>query len=379
MFVVMLAACGQPDAPPPFKLPVDAAKPVIRTVQDWDEYAGRFEAINFVEVRARVSGQLERIAYRDGDTVKAGDLLFVIDQRPFRVAVAQAEARVADTTAQLAFARTELGRAEELFPKGFIPGRTLDQRRQELVSATAAVTSARAALADARLNLSFTEVRAPVGGRTSARTVSIGNLVTGGGAGGTLLTTIASLNPIRFVFDADEAAYLKYTRMAAAGDRPSSRDAANPVRLRLDGEEGWPHRGRMDFVDNRIDPQSGTMRGRAVFDNPGAIFVPGMFGRMQLLGSGEYRAVLLPETAIGSDQTAKVVFVVGSDGAINPRPVTLGPLIDGLRVIRTGLKGDETVVINGLVRLRPGLQVQPKMTTIQAEMAATRVPGKTAS
>ena len=363
---LLLAACGGQEAPPaPPALPVAAAKPIVKSIQEWDEYSGRFEAVDYVEVRSRISGYLQSIHFRDGEIVRAGDLLFVIDPRPFEVALAEARAALKDAVAQRDFAQTEVERVEALAPKGFVPGRTVDQRRQQLASAAAAVERARAAIAEAELNLGYTRIRAPVTGRTSARTVSIGNLVTGGSEQGTLLTTVASIDPIRFIFDADEAAYLKYVRLNAEGSRPSSRDAANPVRLQLAGESGFPHVGRMDFVDNQIDPNTGTMRGRATFANPQAVFIPGMFGRMQLLGSGRYDAVLVPDEAIGSDQTQKIVYVVAPDKSIAPRPVVLGPLYEGLRIVRSGLKPDETIVINGLMRLRPGLKVEPQLTTIQ--------------
>lgn len=358
--IVGLATCHAPQpAQNNDALPVTVSRPIVKNIEEWDEYTGRFQAVDSVDVRSRISGYLQSVNFRDGEVVQKGQLMFVIDQRPYRVAVEQAKASLDEANAKVEFARGEYARAQELVPRGFISVSVLDQRRQNLQVALATVESASAALRDAQLNLNYTEIRAPITGRTGAKSITQGNLVTGGSGQGTLLTTLVSLNPIHFVFDADEAAYLKYVRLAAEGKRPSSRDKPNPVQVQLQGEQGWPHTGSMDFVDNRIDPGSGTMRGRAIMDNPGNLFIPGMFGRMRLLGSGHYNAILVPDEAIGSDQTAKVVFVVQPDETIAPRPVQLGPIVDGLRVVRNGLKADEKIVINGLVRLRPGLKVKP--------------------
>jgi RND family efflux transporter MFP subunit len=367
--IFALAACSGPAAPPPPpELPVTVAKPVIKRIQEWDEYTGRFAAVDYVEVRSRVSGYLTRVAFRDGQIVDRGDLLYVIDPRPFQVALQDARAQLADAQARLEFARADLKRAEQLRVSQTVPERVFDQRRQEQRAAEAGVGRAQAAVARAEVDLSYTEIRASIRGRTSATSVTAGNLVNAGA--GPALTTIASLNPIHFVFDADEAAYLRYVRLNAAGDRPSSRDAPNPVQLQVQGETGFPHTGRMDFVDNQIDPQTGTMRGRAVFDNPGVLFIPGMFGRMRLLGSGLYDAMLIPDEAVGSDQTNKVVFVVQPDNSIAPRPVTLGPIVDGLRVVRSGITPNDRIVINGLMRLRPDLKVKPVDGKIEAPAAA---------
>jgi RND family efflux transporter MFP subunit len=245
-----------------------------------------------------------------------------------------------------------------------VPERVFDQRRQDLRTAEAAVSRARAALRDAELNLSYTQIRAPISGRTSSTSITEGNLVTAGG--GAPLTSIASLNPIHFVFDADEAAYLKYVDLNARGQRPSSRDAPNPVQLQLMNETDFVHAGRMDFVDNQIDRQTGTMRGRAIFDNPDTLFIPGLFGKMRLMGSGRYDAMLIPDDAVGSDQTSKVVYMVGPNNIIGPRPVVLGPVVDGLRVVRSGITPNDRIVINGLMRLRPDLKVKPVDDKIQA-------------
>jgi RND family efflux transporter MFP subunit len=368
---LILASCGNDTAPAggPPELPVTVAKPLIRNVQEWDEYTGRFEAVDYVEVRSRVSGYLVRVAFREGEVVRKGDLLYAIDARPFEVALDQAKAQLDDSLARADFARRDFNRAKELRVTQDVPGRVFDQRQQDLSTAEAAVARARAAVRDAQLNLSYTQIRAPVGGRTSATSITEGNLVSAGSSGAPL-TTVASLNPIHFVFDADEAAYLKYVGLAAQGARPSSRDVANPVQLQLLNETDFRHTGRMDFVDNQINRDTGTMRGRAIFDNPGNVFIPGMFGKMRLLGSGRYDAMLIPDEAVGTDQTSKIVYVVGPNNSIGPRPVVLGPMIDGLRVVRSGIAPSDRLVINGLMRLRPDLKVKPVDGTIELPAVA---------
>lgn len=361
--VLLLAACGAEggasgNPPPP---PVSVSKPLVRETVEWDEYTGRFQATEDVEVRARVSGYLASINFSDGDTVKKGDLLFVIDQRPFRIALDRAQAELVSARSQLDLAVRDLARAEALFTRGNISERVLDERRQARRSGEAALSVAESAVRDAKLNLEFTEVRAPVAGRASRYQVSVGNLISGGTADSTLLTTVVSLNPIHFYFDADEAAYLKYTRLSKDGSRPSSRDAPNEVDVALQDEDGFPHKGRMDFVDNRVDRSTGTVQARAIFENPDGVLLPGMFGRLRLIGSGKYNAMLLPDSSIGSDQSRKFVYVVGADGTVAYRPVTLGPLSNGLRIIRSGVTKDDLVIVSGLQRTRPGgkVTVQP--------------------
>ena len=368
--LALLASCGKSAPPPQQAMPVTVAQPLVRNIEEWDDYTGRFQAIEDTAVRSRVSGYVQSVNFREGETVARGALLFVIDPRPFEVALQSARAQLQDAEAQLRFATTDLARAQELIKNQTVPARVLDQRRQAKDLAEAGIARARAAVREAELNLSYTRITAPISGRTSAKNVSIGDFIAGGTAQGAPLTTIVSLNPIHFVFDADEAAYLKYVRLAAEGTRPSSRDTANPVQLQLIGEQGYPHMGRMDLVDNRIDPSTGTMRGRAVFNNPRNVFIPGMFGRLRLLGSGHYDAIMVPDDAIGSDQTEKVVFIVGKDNNVTPRPVKLGPVVDGLRVIRSGLAANETIVINGLVRLRPGMPISPQPGKITAQAGA---------
>jgi multidrug efflux system membrane fusion protein len=347
-----------PNAPPPA---VTVARPVMKDIQEWDDFIGRFEAVDEVEVRARVSGYVDKIHFRDGSLVKAGDLLFTIDQRPYRAALEEAEATLGSARARVEFAAGDLERAESLRRTGNIAEQIFDQRRQSLLTARGEADRAQASANRARLDMEFTEIRAPVAGRVSRRLVSMGNLVN---ANQTVLTNVISLDPIHFYFDVDERSYLTYVQMSAAGTRPSSRDVPNEVFVALSTEREPQHRGRMDFVDNRLDAASGTMRGRAVFENKDLALTPGLFGRVRILGSGIYRGVLVPDDAVGTDQDRRVVFTVGADNKVAMKPVRLGPRIDGYRVIRDGLKGDETLVVNGLMRVRPGLLIEPKLTTL---------------
>jgi RND family efflux transporter MFP subunit len=351
-------AQGGPNAPPP---PVTVAKPVVKEIMEWDEFIGRFDAVDQVDIRARVSGYIDKIHFRDGSMVKAGDPLFTIDQRPYRLAAEQAETAVISAQSRLEFASNDLERAESLRKTGNITEQLLDQRRQNYQTARAEVDRSRSAVQQARLDLEFTEIKAPIAGRMSRRLVSMGNLVN---ANQTVLTNIVSLDPIHFYFDVDERSYLAYSRMAAGGTRPSSRNTPNEVFVATTDEREPRRPGRMDFVDNRLDAGSGTMRGRAVFDNKDMALTPGLFGRIRIMGSGTYRGVLVPDEAIGSDQDRRVVFVVGPDNTVVMKPVRPGPRIDGYRVIRDGLTGEETVVINGLMRVRAGAKVTPQATTL---------------
>jgi RND family efflux transporter MFP subunit len=351
-------AQGGPSAAPP---PVTVAQPVVKEIQEWDEFIGRFEAVDEVDVRARVAGYLDRVHFADGALVQEGDLLFTIDQRPYRAALRQAEATLASAQARLEFASNDLERAESLRRTGNIAEQLLDQRRQNYLTARSDLDRADAAVQQARLDLEFTEIRAPVSGRIARRLVSRGNLVN---ANETALTNIVSMDPIHFYFDVDERSYVAYSQMAAAGTRPSSRTTPNEVFVALTGEKDATRRGHMDFVDNRLDAAAGTMRGRALFANNDLFLTPGMFGRISIMGSGKYRGILVPDEALGSDQDRRVVFVVGPDNTVSMKPVRPGPRIDGYRVIRDGLQGSETIVVNGLMRVRPGMKVDPKPTTL---------------
>ena len=360
----VLAACGQSQppagaAPPPPAVTV--AKPIERGVTDQDEYVGRFVAVDSVEVRARVSGYLDQIHFRDGQTVKQGDLLFSIDKRPFQNTVAQARATLAQAKANLAFTEADLERAKQLVRDRTITEQTFDQRTQAYRATAASVAANEAAVRQAELDLEFTELRAPVAGRIGDRRVSPGNLVTGGATGNTtMLATIVSLDPIRFEFTMDEASYLRYERFSGSGKEVTGREGGVVVALKLLDEKDYGHRGYMDFVDNAIDRSSGTIRGRAVFSNSGTVLTPGMFGRIRVPGSPTYNALLVPDAAIGTEQVRKFVLTVGPDDTTVQKYVTLGPLEGNLRIIKDGLKSDDRVVVNGLARVRPRQKVTPQ-------------------
>jgi RND family efflux transporter MFP subunit len=363
-----LAACGgqsqsQPQASPP-PPQVTIAKPVSKMVADQDEYVGRFVAVESVEVRARVLGYLQAIHFKDGQMVKEGDLLFTIDRRPFQIALAQTQASLAQARATLAFAESDLARAQGLTIGSVITQQTFDQRTQAKRIAEASVAAQQAAEMQATLDLEFTELRAPVAGRIGDRRVSMGNLVTGGTSGNaSLLATIESVDPIRFEFTLDEASYLRYGHFAEDGAGMANRGLTFPVKLKLIDESTFSHEGRMDFVDNAIDRSSGTIRARAVFANPDGRFTPGMFARVRMAASPPKNALLVPDAAIGVEQVRKFVLVVDAQNVARPKYVSLGPVVDGLRVITEGLAPDDDVIINGLMRARPGAKVTPKQSS----------------
>jgi RND family efflux transporter MFP subunit len=363
LLALALSGCGdkppaQAAAAPP---PVTVAQPTKRTVTDWDEFTGRFEAVEEVQVRARVGGFVTSVEFRDGAFVNTGDLLYVIDARPFEAVAEQADGQLADARAKAELARRELDRALTLNQTQAVSDSVVDQRRQALQGAKAAQMQAEGLLKAAQLNIEFSHVVAPIGGRVSRHLVSVGNLVQGSDSGGssTLLTSIVSLDPIYVYFDMDEATYLKNNRLYFEGKRPSSREHPNPVQVTLTGETKPSHDGKVDFLDNRLDVSTGTLRGRAVVPNKDYSILPGQFGRVRLIGSSPYEALLLPDTAIASDQSRKIVFVVKDDDTVEVRQVTLGPLDEGLRVIREGLKAEDRVIIDGLQRARPGAKVAP--------------------
>jgi RND family efflux transporter MFP subunit len=343
---------------------VTVAKPSKRLVADHDEYVGRFVAVDAIEVRARVSGYLDAIHFKDGQLVNKGDLLFTIDRRPFEASLAQAHATLAQARANLAYAEADLQRGQGLVRGSTITQQTFDQRTQAKRVAEAAVTAQEAAVRQANLDLEFTELRAPIAGRIGDRRVSAGNLVTGGSNGGTtLLATITSIDPIRFEFTMDEASYLRSLRLAGDSKGPGGRGSGLPVQLKLIDEASFSHAGKTDFVDNSIDRASGTIRGRAEFPNPDGTLTPGMFGRIQVPAGLPSEAMLLPEVAIGTEQVRKFVLVVDGENVARPKFVTLGPLVDGLRVIATGLEATDRVIVNGLMRVRPGVKVAPQEAT----------------
>ena len=362
LLAVTLSGCGDKppqqaaSAPPP----VTVAQPTRRTITDWDEFTGRFEAVEEVQVRARVGGFVTNVEFRDGAFVSTGDLLYIIDSRPFEAVAEQADGQLSDARAKAELAKRELDRALALNQTQAVSDSIVDQRRQTLQAAKAAEMQAEGALKAAQLNIEFTHVVAPIGGRVSRHLVSVGNLVQGSDSGGaTLLTSIVSLDPIYIYFDMDEATYLKYNRLYFEGKRPSSRENPNPVQVTLTGETRPSHDGKVDFLDNRLDLSTGTLRGRAVIPNKDFSILPGQFGRVRLIASAPYEALLLPDTAIATDQSRKIVFVVKDDDTVEAKPVLLGPLDEGLRVIREGLKPEDRVIVEGLQRVRVGAKVSP--------------------
>ena len=351
------AGCAKKKPPPPPPPVVAAATPLQRQIVDWDDYVGRFEAVSSVEVRPRVSGYLQAIGFRDGEDVRRGQLLFVIDPRPYQAVLDQARAQAARARATLANARLESDRAQKLYEARAISQQELAARQAVAQQSVADLAAAQAQVRTAALNLGFTRVTAPLAGRVSDRRFAVGNLVT---QDQSVLTTLVNLDPIRFAFEGAEGLYLKYQRLNREGSRASSRIRANPVEVKLQDESEYRWKGRMDFVDNALDTNSGTIRGRAVIANPDRFLTPGLFGHMRLLGSTPYTGLLLPDNAISTDQTRQVVRVVGGDGKLAQRVVQVGPVVDGLRVVRGGLKPDELVVIAGAAQARPGSKVRVK-------------------
>ncbi len=351
---------------PPGAIPVTVATPLAKRITNWDEYSGRFEAVERVEVRPRVSGFIEQVHFKDGSMVKAGDLLFTIDQRPFKIAVDSAKADVGRQQSQVDLTKADVDRAEPLARSRVLSDQVFDQRKAALSGAQAQLLSAKAALQSAELNLEWSSVRAPISGRISDKKVDAGNLVAGGQAGATLLATIVSLDPIHFIFEVSEADYLRYSRLRLSGERTSSRDTPSPVRVKLADELEFKHAGVMNFVDNALNERSGTLRGRGIFDNKDTILTPGVFGRLQLFG-GDADAFLIPDSAIVSDQASKIVFTVNAENVITPTQVTLGSIVEGLRVVKTGLKGDDKIVIEGIANpaVRPGAKVAPTVGEIK--------------
>jgi len=364
ILVIAASACSKPQ--PPQQTPqVTVAPAVERMVADWDEFTGHFEAVNSVEVRPRVGGFIERVGFVEGAMVHQGDVLFVIDQRPYQAEVARAEAVLAQARTRNELAAQEVARAQKLMATQAISREELDARTSGRAEGDAGVRAADAALKVARLNLEWTVVRAPISGRVGRAVVTAGNVVQSGPPSPSLLTTIVSIDPIYVYFDTDEAAYLKY--MAATATGPKGRQ----VLIGLASETGFPHEGRLNFVDNRVDGANGTVSARAVLSNPNGLFTPGLFARVRLLGGDRHLATLVQDQAIGTDQDRKFVLVLKSDNTVEYRPVSPGRVVDGLRTIESVLKPGERVVINGLMRIRPGMKVA---ATTGAMVAATAAP-----
>jgi RND family efflux transporter MFP subunit len=340
---------------------VSVSQPVQREIVEWDEYTGRFDAVETVEMRARVSGHLTDVRFKDGQRVKQGDLLFVIDKRPFERALEQAQAELFAATTKVENANLDIVRGKPLVERQIISGKTFDDRMSIVRDAQAAVKVAEAKVRSAELDLSFTSIDSPITGRISRTLVTAGNWVSAGGtANATLLTTIVSQDPIYIYFDVSENNHIKYKRLAERGVGSGAADLGAVVEIGLPDERGFPHKARLDFLDNRLDQGTATLRARAVVANPTEFFSPGLFARVRVTGTAPYAAVLLPDVAIGTDQTNKFIFAVGEDGTVVRRNVKLGPLHEGMRVVREGVAADEWVIIRGLQRARPGNKVTPK-------------------
>ncbi|HXA35280.1 MAG TPA: efflux RND transporter periplasmic adaptor subunit [Steroidobacteraceae bacterium] len=368
--LLLLSACGksgggQPPPPPQ----VSVAKVLEKRVKDWDEFTGRLQAVETVEIRPRVSGYIDKVAFVEGSQVKRGDLLFVIDPRPYQAEYDRAAADVKRYKTALELARIELVRVQRLKDSGAVSEEELDERKSTVAQADANVAAAEAALETASLNLSFTRVASPVNGRVSRAEVTRGNLVTGGSNGGTLLSSVVSMDPMYLYFDADEQSYLRYSQIAHSA-ASGTNDEQKPVQVGLANEEGFPHAGTLDFVDNQLNPQTGTIRARAVLQNKDGRFTPGLFARVQLLVSGEYSAILIEDRGVNTDQNQKYVLLLSANNQIEYRKVKLGRVIEGLRIVREGLNPGDAIVVNGAQRVHPGVTVTPQWVVMGADSAA---------
>ena len=363
----------QKGAPPPPTVTV--SQPLQRDIVEWDEYTGRFEAVETVEMRARVSGYLTELHFKDGQAVKQGDLLFVLDARPFERTLEQAQAEVLQAQTKVQNSNLDVVRGKPLLERRIISEKTFDDRESLMREALAGVKVAEAKVRTAELELSFTRITSPITGRISRTQVTAGNWVSAGGtANTTLLTTIVSQDPIYIYFDVSENNYIKYKRLAERGVSSAAAELGAPVEVALPDERGFPHKARLDFLDNRLDQGTGTLRARAVLGNASVLFSPGLFARVRVTGTAPYTAVLLPDEAIGTDQTNKFVYVVGEDGSVARRNIKLGPLYEGLRVVREGLAAEEWVIVRGLQRARPGIKVTPKREALTLSEAPAAKP-----
>jgi membrane fusion protein, multidrug efflux system len=362
----LVAACtrtaAQQAPPPPPQVTV--ASVIERDVTEWDEFTGRLQAVDSVEIRPRVSGYVSAVRFSEGATVRKGDLLFLIDPRPFQTDVDRLQAELSRAQATVRRANSELERAERLRGENAISNEEHDRRAAFAQESAAQVSAVEAALRAAQLNLEFTRVTSPIDGRVSRAIVTEGNLVSSGPGEATLLTTVVSLDPVYAYFDADEQIYLRYM---TRGPAKAGHYVGGRIVMALANEEGYPHQGQLDFIDNQLDGSTGTIRGRAIFRNRDGLLTPGLFVRLRLAGSNGSRSLLIQDRAVGTDLSKKFVYVVSATGQIEYRPVTLGPIVDGLRVVRSGLTAGEAVVVNGLQRIRPGAQVQAVADTVNAE------------
>jgi multidrug efflux system membrane fusion protein len=370
VMALLLAGCDQDQpqasskAAPPAPV-VSVAKPAKGEIVEWDEYTGRFDAVQTVEIRARVSGYLNEVRFKDGQLVKQGDLLFAIDPRPFERALEQAKAELFAATTKVENANLDVARGQPLIERKIISDKTFDDRMSLLRDAQAVVKVSEAKVRSAELDLSFATITAPISGRISRTLVTAGNWISAGSvSGATLLTTIVSQDPIYIYFDVSENNYIKYKRLAERGVGAGAADVGASVEVALNDEPGFPHKGKLDFLDNRLDQGTGTLRARAVLPNKAGLFSPGLFARVRVTGTASYEALLVPDEAIGTDQTNKYVYVVDNDGTVVRRNVALGPLVGGLRVVREGVAGGDWVITKGLQRARPGIKVTMKEVAI---------------
>ncbi|HEX4644197.1 MAG TPA: efflux RND transporter periplasmic adaptor subunit [Verrucomicrobiae bacterium] len=359
--------------PPPA---VTANQPSQREVVEWDEYPGRLDAVDVVEVRARVSGYLQSVHFKDGAEVKKGDLLFDIDPRPYQAELDRAEADLRQAETRFELASNDLERAERLLKSKAISEEEADSRNKAKREAGSAIQSAQASVENAKLNVEYAHITAPIDGRIGRKMMTEGNLVNSSQGQSTMLTTIVSMDPIYCYFDAPEPSVLKYQQLAREGKGDNLRDGRVVCELELANETGFPHKGVLDFVDNRVDPGTGTLRVRGILPNPGPdrILQPGYFARLRVPGSAKYPALMIPDQAVGTDQGQKFVYVVNDQDAVEYRTIKLGPLIEGLRVVREGIQPKDWVVVNGLMSIRPGAKVKPDRATPAVAQAATPPP-----
>ena len=347
----------------PAPMTVETSLPVYEEITEWDEYTGRFEASSRVEVRARVGGFLKEVRVTDGQLVKKGQVLFVIDQRPSQIELDQAKASYAQAKAALKAAHDDFKRVESLSETGALSAEEYDRRKQALASAEASLQMAQAKVDNAKMNLEFTEVKAPISGLVGRQQVNEGNLIDGGSANSSLLTTIVATSPIHFYFTGSEADYLKYVRLARDGKRGAVRTEEVGVEIELADEEQFSHAGKLDFVDNEIDGRSGTIELRAVLPNENGLLEPGMFGKARILGSAKHQAIMIPDEVIGTNQSLRYVYVLNKDQEVMIKNVTLGPLhSNGLRIVRDGLNAKDQVIVNNLQKIAPGMVVNAKET-----------------
>ena len=351
-----------PAAPPPQAVTV--AEVSQREITEWDEFTGRLEAVNQVEIRPRVSGYIKRVAFAEGKEVKKGEVLFEIDPRPYEADLARAGAELESARSAASLAESEVQRAGKLVAMQAISQEEFDSRTSAEVQGGAQVRALEAAVKTARLNLEWTRVRSPIAGRVSNALVTAGNLVEAGPPAGAVLTTVVSVDSMYLYFDSDEQTYLRYASRARSAGGTNWRTARLPVYLGLANESGFPHEGRLDFVDNQVDPASGTIRTRAVFSNRARALTPGLFARVKLVGSEKTNAMLVRDAAIGTDQDRRFVLVVGAGDTLAYRPIVPGRLTDGLRIVTSGLEPGERIVVNGLMRVRPGMKVAPTLAAM---------------